>query len=147
MFPRHWPRWHRCLLFAPDHRTVHRAWQTSSMLRNAKVFHLSLLHDNWNADATTSNRCTPWWKTNTLGPKPPLTCVWGSVTPYDNLILARLKIQNKLLVAPFLKLRARIVLTTYNDTVSNSYSIPQRHHVTFWQETPLGELRIPYKIL
>ena len=60
MLPKHCPRRRRSFSLAPKHRTLHRVRRTSGGCRNSNVFHLSLLHNIRNADATTSSIITCW---------------------------------------------------------------------------------------
>ena len=80
ILPRH-SRQRTNFLFAPDQRTLHRAPQTSSGLRNNNVLYLSLLHNRRNSDNTTTSRNTCCWQTSTRGTEPTLTCVPGSLPP------------------------------------------------------------------
>ena len=92
MLLRQWPRWHRCLPFAPDHRAFYRVWRTSIRLRNSNVFHPSLLNNIRNSDATTTSRSTRWLRTSTLGTEPTLTRVSGSFSPHNTLLLTWVQI-------------------------------------------------------
>ena len=121
MLPRDSFRRRRSVSLAPSHLTLHGVQWTSSGLRNSNVFYVALLNKIQNLDATTSSRCTCWWRTSTLGSSPTITWVSGRFPPHHNLFLTWLRIGYNPLVASIPKHRQCVELRTHNDTVSNRY--------------------------